>query len=566
MINYFEQKFSPPTVQSETIKESERRVKEKISRLRGSKHDVTLNRCKIINYIMQLKLNCAPANDGITAEHLRHGVGSPLIDVITSLLTICLKFGVVPSIFRTGVLVPILKKSGCDAAVPKNWRPVVISPTLSKLLEVYILDAVSGHEFDELQFGFVKGRGTDMATTLLRDVISYSTNRGSTVYTCSLDAEGAFDAIPHAILFDRASDVLPDHCWKIMYDWYCNLHVQIKWNGMLSRSIKVSIGTRQGGLTSPMLFNVFYQELVHLLSTCYSGITINNETYNVFCYADDIILASLSTAGLQQLIDTASSFIKAGGLNFNPSKTVCTIFGKHHLTTAPKWILNDTIFTEEKQVKYLGSILSNNHTDHVESRCKSARKAFYALQSAGLCKNGVDPYTIAHIYNVAIKPVLTYGCAAVGLFDKHVKELEKLQGSLIKTALGLSKFCRNTSLMRAMGISSVKQTIDMQYLSTLKNCITGSSKAKTFYLYLIHKHSHYNMGSHSSLLSRCIKVCDEYNTLFLQFMCIDTYARICKSKITALSPTNGLIDSISTLLSSFNDHTRQLVKLLIFPF
>ena len=89
---------------------------------------------------------------------------------------------------------------------------------------------------------------------------------------------------------------------------------------MLSRSIKVSIGTRQGGLTSPMLFNVSYQELVHLLSTCYSGITINNETYNVFCYSDDIILASLSTAGLQQLIDTASSFIKAGGLKFYPIK------------------------------------------------------------------------------------------------------------------------------------------------------------------------------------------------------------------------------------------------------
>ena len=90
---------------------------------------------------MQLKLNCAPANDGITAEHLRYGAGSPLIDVITSLLTICLKLGVVPSSFRTGVLVPILKKSGCDAAVPKNWRPVVISPTLSKLLEVCCIRA-----------------------------------------------------------------------------------------------------------------------------------------------------------------------------------------------------------------------------------------------------------------------------------------------------------------------------------------------------------------------------------------------------------------------------------------
>ena len=56
------------------------------------------------------------------------------------------------------------------------------------------------------------------------------------------------------------------------------------------------------------------------------------------------------------------------------------------------------------------------------------------------------------MYNVAIKPVLTYGCVAIGLSDKHVTELEKLQGSLIKTALGLSKFYRNTSLMRVMGL------------------------------------------------------------------------------------------------------------------
>ena len=137
LINYFQHKFLLPTVQSESIYNSERRVKEKISQLRGSKHDVTLNRDKVINYIMQLKLNCAPANDGISAEHLRHGVGSPLIDVITSMLTIFLKFGVVPSSFRTGALVLVLKKSGCDAAVPKNWRPVVISATLSKMLDVY---------------------------------------------------------------------------------------------------------------------------------------------------------------------------------------------------------------------------------------------------------------------------------------------------------------------------------------------------------------------------------------------------------------------------------------------
>ena len=50
-------------------------------------------------------------------------------------------------------------------------------------------------------FGFVAGRGTNMATSLANDVITYSTKRGSPVYTRSLDTGGAFDVVPHAILF-----------------------------------------------------------------------------------------------------------------------------------------------------------------------------------------------------------------------------------------------------------------------------------------------------------------------------------------------------------------------------
>ena len=36
-----------------------------------------------------------------------------------------------------------------------------------------------------------------MAISLAHDIMAYFNDRGSAVYTCSLDAEGAFDAIPH---------------------------------------------------------------------------------------------------------------------------------------------------------------------------------------------------------------------------------------------------------------------------------------------------------------------------------------------------------------------------------
>ena len=139
--------------------------------------------------IRQLKLNASPAQDGITAEHLICALDSQIIDHLSYMLTLCIQFGVVPENFRRGVLIPIPKKSGCDTTQAKNWRSITVSSTFSKLLELYVIEECSGHEFSDLQFGFVKGRRTEMATALLHDVISYSTTRGSVVYACSLDAD-----------------------------------------------------------------------------------------------------------------------------------------------------------------------------------------------------------------------------------------------------------------------------------------------------------------------------------------------------------------------------------------
>ena len=122
-----------------------------------------------------------------------------------------------------------------------------------------------------------------MAVSLVNDVIGYCTKRGSPVYTCSLDAEGAFDAIPHNALFYKAIDVLPDHCWRIVVNWYKTMYVQIKWGSEMSELIQVCKGTRQGGLSSPFLFNLFYQDLINELSDCVGGIVINNMSFNVFC-------------------------------------------------------------------------------------------------------------------------------------------------------------------------------------------------------------------------------------------------------------------------------------------
>ena len=100
--------------------------------------------------IRQLKLNASPAQDGITAEHLIYALDSQIIDHLSYMLTLCIQFGVVPENFRRGVLIPIPKKSGCDTTQAKNWRPITVSSTFSKLLELYVIEECSGHEFSDL--------------------------------------------------------------------------------------------------------------------------------------------------------------------------------------------------------------------------------------------------------------------------------------------------------------------------------------------------------------------------------------------------------------------------------
>ena len=68
----------------------------------------------------------------------------------------------------------------------------------------------------------------------------------------------------------------------------------------------VERGTRQGGLSFPLLFNMFYRDLIEQLDSMDCGVTINKQRYNVFCYADDVLLASTTPTGLQKLINTAS--------------------------------------------------------------------------------------------------------------------------------------------------------------------------------------------------------------------------------------------------------------------
>ena len=141
------------------IDDCHREVVVKRDAICNTQYSTYLSEDRAIRYIKALKSGCAHGMDGVLAEHLKHGINcNRFIHQLSVMLSVSLQFGVVPTSFRQGVLVPLLKKPTADPSVAKNYRPIVVSSVLSKLMEMYILEECECHDFEDCQFGFVKGR------------------------------------------------------------------------------------------------------------------------------------------------------------------------------------------------------------------------------------------------------------------------------------------------------------------------------------------------------------------------------------------------------------------------
>ena len=110
---------------------------------------------------------------------------------------------------------------------------------------------------------------------------------------------------------------------------YVSQKMGVKWANRVSSSFSVMNGVRQAGNLSPLLFNVYIDELLDELKTMNVGCHIHVQPVNVLAYADDIVLLSPSSAGMVKLIDKCEKFAMSRDIKFNAKKTVCMPFSRH---------------------------------------------------------------------------------------------------------------------------------------------------------------------------------------------------------------------------------------------
>jgi hypothetical protein len=107
---------------------------------------------------------------------------------------------------------------------------------------------------------------------VLRELIEYFTQYSSSVYMASLDARTAFDRIHHIKLFKIMLDrSVPVKIVRIIVSWYSKIVSYVRWNNALSKPVLIKSGIRQGGILSPVLFNMYADVLIESLKTLDEG-------------------------------------------------------------------------------------------------------------------------------------------------------------------------------------------------------------------------------------------------------------------------------------------------------
>ena len=139
----------------------------------------------------------------------------------------------------------------------------------------------------------------------------------------------AFDSVNRNLLFYKLLRYnIEGKIYVAIKALYTKTSACINLNGHLSHWFETFIGVGQGDNLSPMLFNIFLNDLATEINSLGLGIKIGNLKLSILMYADDIVLLSDTAENLQKLLNHVYEWCRKWQLSINPVKTEVMHFHK----------------------------------------------------------------------------------------------------------------------------------------------------------------------------------------------------------------------------------------------
>jgi len=428
---------------------------------------------RIENIIKRLTSNKAADIRGITAEHLKLG-GKPVINYITNLINNILQSRQLPTTLKEGILTPVPKK-GKDSKYPNNYRGITVTPVLSKILEVILLDEVkvnSKPQINPLQRGFTEGTSPNNAALIVSECINEALDNNTPMALATLDAEKAFDVVWHDGLFRKLHHMhLHPDIWILLQELQVAAPTKVKWNNDVGPTYTALQGIRQGAKASPELYKCYNNGLLNTLEASRTGMNIGNIYVGAPTVADDVALIADNPTDLAAALQVVHGINSKDRVNINSKKSEIVLFNcprKQHKS----WRMGDNEIFETNKTTHLGITRDTSLKQNIEDRIITGRKTLYSLLGAGLHgRNGINPSITVQMYKTFARPRIIYGLETVSLSQKEISLLDKYEAKIVRQLQYLPDRCATAAAYITLGLTPMTSTIEVNALTLFGNVI-----------------------------------------------------------------------------------------------
>lgn len=414
--------------------------------------------------------NTAPGPDDISNLLLKK-VPFSFHTLLSRLYTSVLHLGYTPKSWKHAHVIMILKP-GKNPRIPANYRPISLTPSISKLFEKILVHRLHIHLnshnlIPPSQAGFRPG--VNMQDQILRVVTSLQKNRLTRPSILALmDNEKAFDTVWHNGLRVKLLDLqLPLPTIKLISSFIAGRSAQVRQNGQLSDPFHIRAGVPQGSSLSPLLYILFVRDVPPPANVPGCGLAQ---------FADDTAFWFTGTSHLniqrafRKSIDTYLSYCRKWRMTVNAAKTQLCFFGRP--PTGLKGIqklsrldlsVGGIRVPLSRSCTYLGVTLDSNLTfkRHIRISKKKATSRLKALRILNNRHDGCSQSVLSRIYTSVIRPVLTYAHPLLASADdRSIHSLEQSERRSLRYAFQLPPWTPNATVYDTTKIPPLRQFIN----------------------------------------------------------------------------------------------------------
>lgn len=423
---------------------------------RASNNDIFVNpfsNKEVINRLKRMS-NTSPGPDKLEYRHLKAIDGTGRL--IALIFNKCREEQKIPQMWKIAHTVLIYKKG--DSNDPSNFRPIALQSCLYKLFVALLSDRLAkwadkNNLLSDAQKGFRQGEGCYEHTFLLQSIVKDARNNGKNLSIAWLDLQNAFGSVPHSAINTTLKHMgLPDELLNLFGNLYDNSSSTFQTNEGATVPINILAGVKQGCPLSPILFNLTLETLLRAViskSNEYSHrskqvpATIHGISFCILAYADDLVLVSRSSKGLQTLLDVAGEVANVLGLLFKPTKcatlTLTCRGGTKVLQEVHKiQAKNLPSLKKEEPYRYLGVPVGINVAQHEAINiCKDLIEDLVKVKDSLLA-----PWQKLDCIRTFFQPRLSYILRAG---EVHIKTLNEYRRHLISTLKSICCLPKNAT-------------------------------------------------------------------------------------------------------------------------